>query len=109
MRVLLAGMLIMSCLVQPLRAETPGHLLTEAAGIARGITSLNDRRRALEAVIETYALRGDLAAVLCAPGGPGVMLTHDNVWSGVATLHWLWGIRPGDGLIEQSRRSWRAR
>lgn len=60
-------------------SETAGALPSERAAAERG--------------------GGDLAAVLFAPGGPGVMLTHDNVWSGVATLHWLWGIRPGDGLI----------
>ena len=27
------------------------------------------------------------------------MLSHDNLWSNVATLHWLWGFRPDDVLI----------
>ena len=27
------------------------------------------------------------------------MLTHDNLWSNVATLHRAWGFRPGDVLI----------
>jgi len=60
MRAFLAGLML--ALAVPAHAETPGHLLTEATGIAQAIPGLDDRRRALEAIIRSYAARGDLQA-----------------------------------------------
>jgi malonyl-CoA/methylmalonyl-CoA synthetase len=46
---------------------------------------------------------GDLAAILYTSGttgrSKGAMLTNDNLWSNVATLHAAWGFRPDDVLI----------
>lgn len=65
-----------------------GRLLAEAAGLP---SERSVARRA----------GADLAAILYAPAGRprGAMLSHDNLWSNVATLHWLWGFRPGDVMI----------
>ena len=45
----------------------------------------------------------DLAAILYTSGttgrSKGAMLTNDNLWSNVATLHAAWGLRPDDVLI----------
>jgi malonyl-CoA/methylmalonyl-CoA synthetase len=45
----------------------------------------------------------DLAAILYTSGttgrSKGAMLTSDNLWSNVATLHAAWGFRPDDVLI----------
>lgn len=78
MRAFLAGLML--ALALPAHAETPGHLLTEAAGIAQTITDLDDRRRALEAVIRTYAARGDIQAA------GDVLATESNA----AILSSLW-------------------
>jgi malonyl-CoA/methylmalonyl-CoA synthetase len=46
---------------------------------------------------------GDLAAILYTSGttgrSKGAMLSNDNLWSNVATLHAAWGFRPDDVLI----------
>ena len=46
---------------------------------------------------------GDLAAILYTSGttgrSKGAMLTNDNLWSNVATLHRAWGFGDGDVLI----------
>jgi hypothetical protein len=78
MRAFLAGLLL--AIAVPAHAETPGHLLTEATGIAQAIPSLDDRRRALEAIIRSYAARGDLQAAGDVLSGEANTAIHSSMW-----------------------------
>ncbi len=73
-----------------LDAEGMGSLSTAAAGM------LPDAEGAERAA-------GDVAAILYTSGttgrSKGAMLTQENLWSNVATLHVAWGFGPDDVLI----------
>ena len=77
--------------VYTLGADGSGRLVVEAAALP------SDRWVARRA-------GGDLALILRSAAGDGrprgVMLTHDNLWSNLAALHWLWGLRPGDVVAQ---------
>lgn len=77
--------------VYTLGADGSGRLVAEAAALP------SDRWVAGRA-------GGDLALILRSEAGDGrpqgAMLTHDNLWSNIAALHWLWGLRPGDVLLQ---------
>ncbi|MBP7002971.1 AMP-binding protein [Amaricoccus sp.] len=76
--------------VYTLAADGTGRLTAEAVGLP------SERSVALRA-------GADVAAIVygeAAGARPrGAMLSHDNLWSNAAALHWLWGFRSGDVLI----------
>jgi malonyl-CoA/methylmalonyl-CoA synthetase len=85
----------------PLAARAGAGLFTLGPD---GEGSLTARAAALPCDPAVARRRGaDLAAILYTSGttgrSKGAMLTGDNLWSNVATLHRLWGFRPDDVLI----------
>ena len=74
-----------------------------ARGRGRGDACWRRRRGCRRSGRWRSAAGGDLAAILYTSGttgrSKGAMLTGDNLWSNVATLHAAWGFRPDDVLI----------
>ena len=71
---------------------------------AHGHGTLADRAAGLDPAFDTVACGpDDLAAILYTSGttgrSKGAMLTHRNIAANAATLHRVWGFRPGDVLL----------
>ncbi len=81
MRHLFPALLFLGILAPPALAESPSVILTEAAETATAIDDLDDRRRALEPVIEAYATLGEPDLALALIRAETELSIHGSLWA----------------------------